>query len=344
MESHLALADLAKYPFLGEAGGYVRRLGLNIEELGKEEYSSILERARQRVLEAMKTRKVSAVLDNPEVELLSFPLALAMVRATGLDHVASRYAFAEPMRVERLLQEEKPSTLAQFFRMALNVELEQVPDGQPYAFKINFAEYLTRATRLHEPEWMLINRRLENGRVFLSTANLVRLIREEIRRLIYERLKSLSLPKLPYRMEQLVQEIASISPPPRRLEDLSMVTPDKYPPCILHALDVMKKGENLPHFGRFLLTTYLLRIGKTVDDVIALFPRVPDFSERITRYQVEHIAGLRGGKVKYNVPSCKTAVAHNFCFADNVFCPTITNPVQYGSRSPALKKKAKADG
>ncbi len=345
MSVQLALADLAKYPFLSEAGKYVKDLDIGIEDLGQDDYASVVDRARQRVVEAIEHRRVSEEFSNPEVELLSFPLAMAMVKSTGLEHLASRYALSEALRVERLLENEKSGIVAYVFRNALNVELSEVSTGiQGRAFSIPFTAFLGRSTAFHEPEWSLVNRRLQGGRVYLNTRDLVRLIREEIRGLVHERIRSLAVPKLPDRIQQVVQEVASLTPLPRRIEDITPTSPDKYPPCVRHCLDMLKKGENLPHFARFLMTTYLLNIGKTVDDVIALYPRVPDFNERITRYQVEHLAGLRGGRVKYRVPSCKNAVLHSFCFKDSVYCPFIRNPIQYGRRPFPIKKKAKRGG
>jgi DNA primase large subunit (EC 2.7.7.-) len=63
------------------------------------------------------------------------------------------------------------------------------------------------------------------------------------------------------------------------------------PPCMASILESLKRGENLPHVARFAITAYLLRQGWDVDRIVDLFRSAPDFNERITRYQVQHIAG-----------------------------------------------------
>ncbi|MBI4257771.1 MAG: hypothetical protein HY619_02345 [Thaumarchaeota archaeon] len=342
MNIQLAEADLAKYPFLSQAGEQAKVYDLDITELGPDQYSLVAERAKERVVDTIRKRKVEANLDNPGVELLSFPLAMAIVKATKLEHLAFYFALAEALRVESLLvKEDNANLIADVFQNVAKVKLIKTYDDEKTSFAINFAEYLKRATQFHEPEWNLINRPVSNGLVYLAKHHLVRLIRAETQRMIYQRLKSLTITKIPPQLEAFAQEIALKNPPPPKVEDIISISPERYPPCVKHALDMLKNGQDPPHFARFLMTTYLLNIGKSVDDVITLFPRAADFNERITRYQVEHLAGLKGGKVKYSVPSCKTVVSHSFCFRDNIYCPRITNPIWYGRTSPVVKKVKK---
>jgi DNA primase large subunit len=103
------------------------------------------------------------------------------------------------------------------------------------------------------------------------------------------------------------------------------------PPCVKHALDVMDKGENLPHSARLMLATYMLAVGKPVDEIVAMFQNAPDFNEKITRYQVEHLAGTKGSRTKYSVPSCEKLRNENLCFATQD-CAGIINPIQFGRK------------
>lgn len=330
---------LAKYPFLQEAGVYIRSLQFDISELTKPENAKVVQRAKERVLEAIKKAKVSKEIINIEIEILSFPLALVFVRATGLEHLMSRYAFAEAMRVESLLEKEKTSTVALIFCRVTGVNPEVIY-AKSFEFRIPVTEYLKRATYFHTPEWKLVNRIVENGNVHVRKSELVRLIREEIKNLIHNRLHALSSFKTPQDFRPIVEELVRSSPTPTNIVEEITVTPDKYPPCLVRALDLLQTGQNVPHYGRFLMTTFLLSIGKSVSDIIQLYPKVPDFNERITRYQVEHIAGLRGGRTKYRVPSCRTLATHNFCFRTQA-CGTIINPLQFARQKPEEKKVKK---
>jgi hypothetical protein len=102
--------------------------------------------------------------------------------------------------------------------------------------------------------------------------------------------------------------------------------------CMKEALRLLENGSNVPHYGRFLMATYLLAVGKTVEEIMSIFPKSPDFKKSVTQYQIEHIAGMKGGHTKYTVPSCRTLQTHSFCFKDPVKCYEISSPLQYPSK------------
>ena len=326
--------DLAKYTFLPQAGDFIRAQGISITEIGNPEYGKVLARAEERIQEAIKSGKVSDRCDaNREVEIMSFPVSLMLVKATKLDHLVSRYALAEALRVESLLNQERNDRIIEdIFSGFLGIALEHSTlQGFP-KFRIPIADYVKRGGEFHKPEWKLVNRIVQNGKVYLSQHDLTRLIREEIRLLIMERLKAISAPKLPDSLDSIVKQIIQATPTPRSAYTIINVQPENYPPCVRQALALLEKGENVPHYGRFLMATYLLAAGKSVDDIMALFPKAPDFKASITKYQVEHIAGMKGGRTRYSVPSCQTLQTHSFCFKDPIKCYDIRSPLQYPSR------------
>mgnify|MGYP001565121706 FL=1 len=334
----LGIEDLAKYPFLEAAGEYVRRRGLSLDDISQPDFNEVIERAKSRVLQAIMRHEVSAEVGggeiSPEVELLSFPVALMLVKATDMNHLISRYSHAEALRVERLLKDEREELVVQIFRNVLKIDLSPVNVNYIFKhldYKIPMMEYLKRSTKFHEPQWKLINKTVHQGYVYLNTKELVSLIRQEIDYIIRRRLTDLVLPRLPENIEKIVREISTFSPPLPKVHEQVIITPDRYSPCVTMALNMLQKGENLPHSARFLLTTYFVSMGKTVDDIVTLYLRSPDFNERITRYQVEHISGLRGGRVKYRCPSCRTMATHSFCFKTEE-CDDIKNPLQFGLR------------
>lgn len=338
--------DLAKYTFLPQAGDFIRSQGISISDLASNDYQKVVRRAEQRVLEAIKDAKISQDISDREIEIMSFPVALMLVKSTNLEHVMSRYALAEAIRVEQFLKKERNGKIIEeLFKTSLGLELEHnnqnpsLPD-----FKIPLEEYLRRATEFHKTEWKLVNRLVGDGKVFLIQDDLIRLIREEIRIMIMARLKEIKVSKLPENLQEVVKEIIRAAPPPPQSPyTIIHIAPENYPPCVRKAMDMLDKGENVPHYGRFLMATYLLSVGKSVDDIVALFPKAPDFKQNVTRYQVEHLAGLKGGRTRYRVPSCKTLQTHQFCFMDPIKCYQISNPLQYPSRRSPELARASAD-
>jgi len=77
------------------------------------------------------------------------------------------------------------------------------------------------------------------------------------------------------------------------------------------------------------LASFLLNIGTGEEEIVKLFKPATDFSERMTRYQVEHIGGKRGGRTKYTCPMCTTLKTHGVCYKPDEICATIRNPLSY---------------
>jgi len=257
-----------------------------------------------------------------------------LVRSTKLDHIMERYALAEAIRVEGILKQEKNDRVIEdIFTNFLGIKLERSTDPRYPRFRISLQDYVKRAVHFHKPEWKLVNRLVQNGKVYVTQQDLIRLIREEIHEIIMQRLGRVNIPKLPPNLDEVVKRlIVSAPPPPRSTYSIVNVKPEDFPPCVKEALNLLEKGQNVPHYGRFLMATYLLAVGKTVDDIMALFPKAPDFKASVTKYQVEHIAGIKGNKTRYSVPSCKTLQTHSFCFKDPIKCYEIASPLQFPSR------------
>jgi len=97
------------------------------------------------------------------------------------------------------------------------------------------------------------------------------------------------------------------------------------PPCIEKLIQDLQHGENLPHFARFALAAFLVNAGWSVDQIVDLFRNAPDFDEKVTRYQVEHIAGKRGGGRRYVPPACERMRQEGLCVAN---CG-ISNPIEW---------------
>ena len=163
--------------------------------------------------------------------------------------------------------------------------------------------------------------------VYLSSDETVRLIRKELSEFINTRIQAVNVTSVPDAFEKPVEELASLA---KKFSE-AVTFSGEYPPCVKHAIEVLDKGENLPHSGRFLLATYLLAKGQTVDQIAPLFKNAPDYNERITKYQLEHISGDSGKGTKYQCPSCDKLKSENLCFATEQ-CNGIINPVQFGKR------------
>lgn len=334
MPIRLGTGDLARYPFLNEAGEYLRQSGFGWEELDRPDMKDIIERAADRIRTGVDGR-VYDKLDRYETEIITFLVTLIMVKSIGMEPALKKYALAEARRAEKFLTEDlkkqneaqKRALFEKIFYDLFGLAIDVTEDGR--LFKVKAADYLMRSSHFHEQEWKMINRLVSKGQVYLDADETVRLVRSELAVLITSRVHAMSLPPaLPQAIREKADELRAALAP--RYEYRAHAVTE-YPPCVKHALEVMGKGENLPHSARLMLATYMLAIGKSKNEIVEMFKNAPDYNERITRYQVEHLAGTKGSRTKYSVPSCDKLRTENLCFATSD-CAGIINPVQFGRR------------
>ncbi|MDH3824054.1 MAG: DNA primase, partial [Nitrosopumilus sp.] len=242
-----------------------------------------------------------------------------------------RFALAEARRAEKFLEkdlatisdESKKQLAIRVINDLFSVQVEKLDDY----FVIPISDYLKHSINFHEREWKLINRHVENGRVFLTPHETVRLIRKELGTYINSKIINAKTPTMISGFEDSVNKLVLLS---KKFITFT-VTTGEYPPCIKHAIEVLEKGENLPHSGRFMLATFLLSKGQSVEQIAPLFKNAPDYNERVTLYQLNHLAGSSGSGTQYSCPSCQKLKTQNLCFATSE-CDNIINPLQFGKK------------
>lgn len=236
---------------------------------------------------------------------------------------------------------------------------KQIVTKTCYRYRIRFTDYINMAkTLLTEENWRIISHPILKGYVYIDRKDkVVRLVIEYFRNMLLTKLRSLQnncehIKKLidSASLSELIRNVfgvysnmhatVTINNDSRNsletltksyfesvnsVEELYKASSKFFPPCIKEILEILIKGENLSHHQRFALATFLINIGVPQDVIVDLFRRSPDFNEKITRYQIEHLAGLRGSRKRYLTYSCNTMKALGMCKWE---C-NLKNPVQY---------------
>jgi DNA primase large subunit len=295
----------------------------------------IINRAVEK-LEKELQGKIYSNLDEYEIEIMTFLVSLLLIKSIGLEEVSKKCSLFEAMRVERFLStdlsierssQKKKLLVQKIFQELFNINIDF--NSTSSICKLSIPDYLLRASQMYEQEWKLINRSVKDGYVYLDTDEAVRLIRNELSNLIYTRVKNMKVYEVPILIKSKADELRKKYSGRYVYRNQFKIL--EYPPCIKHAMEIINKGENLPHSARFMLATYMLAIGKTEEEVIEIFKNSPDYNEKITRYQVEHLAGKKGSHIKYSVPSCDRLRSEDLCFAVKE-CENLINPIQFGRR------------
>ena len=332
--------EIAKYPFLADAGQYLKDQGFSLEQFGTDpDLKQLISKAYERILTAADGKIYKSDLDGDHVskeaalprEVFSFLLAIVLLKLSGMHTLIKRFSLAEARRAEKYLEkdlanisDESKNQLA--IRVIDDLFSVQVEKSDDY-FVIPVSDYLKHSINFHEREWKLINRHVENGQVFLSPHETVRLIRKELGTYINSKIINAKTPTMIPGFEDSVNKLVLLS---KKFVTYT-VTTGEYPPCIKHAIDILEKGENLPHSGRFMLATFLLSKGQTIQQIAPLFKNAPDYNGRVTLYQLNHLAGTSGSGTQYSCPSCEKLKTQSLCFATSE-CDNIINPLQFGRK------------
>lgn len=328
-------------PFVPKAQEYIALKGFTLKDLDKEYFKPILKKAYQRIRSAIMRGIVEGEINDIDVEILSYSVAIAILAYINDKRLSMRFAIAEARRVGAELKKESDTKLLEIAKsLSWDVrKIEHIVGNELYTFAIHFCDYLS-VPPPNDPYWKLVNRALVNGYVLIRKQELARLIEEYVRHYVYNKVVSVGKFNPPEALINVVKEITKLwsRRQPKGEEGISGKG-GRFPPCMRVLLESLKNGENLSHMERFALTTFLINIGYEIDDIIELFRRVPDFNEKITRYQVEHLAGLRGSKKRYLPPSCRTMKTFNLCPGGDDLCRKIRNPLSYYKLSSRRKMR-----
>ena len=339
--------DLAKYPFLKETAEYIRPLNLQISDLTTSGMEQILKRAEERVREAITLTRVTRDTRSLGTEIPSYPVALLLVAATENSFIRKRYALAEAKQASSDLAFENPDkvfSIAESFRWKITHSKDS---RLPHGFVLHFTDYLRNPSQLSaDGKWKLINRIMVDGYVYLNQADVVRLLQEEIRKTIENRLASTELSKLPPEIVEVADRLKALAVEVIGTSEMEgfpkVIVQEAFPPCINALYDAASKSRHLSHVGRFTLTSFLLNIGMSPETLTELFKSFSDFNERLTRYQVEHIAGSRGSGTRYTPPNCETLQTHGVCLNRDDICRGARNPLIYYKRKQTRAERSES--
>lgn len=338
----LTKEDLAKYPFLDQSAAFIAGYNLTLSDLTAPAYSGVVDRAVERVRRSIEGGAGAATLNlgDTETEILSYPLALALVYASGARWLVNRFATSEAKRCEELLKMEAAPKLAEIAKSSFGwkVDLEDLRlEWERLTFRLGLADYLEVAPQFHSPSWKLTNKYVDKGYVFLDTKDFSRLLAENLKLRIIrksgeEEAKNFELPAA---LQPHLSGILGLLEGKKELYEDEFpegVVDEARPPCIVAIANDLRAGKSLSHMARFAITTFMLNVGESVDGVLKLFSNVADFDEGKARYQVEHIAGMTGSRTKYAPPKCEVLRSFGLCVEPDKLCATVSHPLNYYKR------------
>ena len=328
---------MMEFPFLQQMREYIGSFGIRLEDFADPSMSKLVERAVSRVEQALVhgIRTTYGMSMKPsEEEILSYPLSIALVAMLDDSYATRRFATVEAERYAKLFEKIDPGNVRDvlYFVAKEILQMDVVLSNPPYEFKVYFVDYLRYSVKLNEPRFKLVNRILDRGYVFLRRPEMMTIIKNALEEYIEERLRSIGRIPTPDFLKPYVDRLRNVLETRRWKETEQTITKiplESWPPCMQALRQKLLAGEHVSHFGNFTLASFLVSIGWETEQILQLYAQRGDFDERIARYQIEHIAGKRGGGTKYTTPSCRTIQTHGLCIENGRLCGGIKNPLQY---------------
>ena len=339
----ITIEDYAKYPFLKQASTQIQQLDLTIQNLVEDRF--VLERAEKRVESAILDLTIGELEIDKKKEISSFAASLILAIATKKPWIKKRYALAVAKTayshlLSPLTSKAKIAAIAKDFDWDITEGKEAYKD-----FAIGFTFYLKNAAHMHGSEWKLVNQIFGNGRVYLNKDKTARLLQEEIKNRIEKRLDIADLKNLPEDINIISNKLAELAQEIMGQETEEMpktVSQGAFPPCINALYAEAAQAHHLSHIGRFTLTSFLLNIGMSPEAVNEMYKTFSDYNERLTRYQIEHIAGERGSATRYIPPQCSVLKTHGVCKNRDELCQRIYHPLKYYLRKQKTQNSGQA--
>ena len=313
-----------RFPFTKAAKGIVEEEGVSLEQLPE----AVIERAVLMVEHAAAGKKYAFEARNSELllqETLAFPVAKIFVSFAKDRILYERFALLFSEAAFRYLNSEKDKGKA---AVALGTELSLHFDfGAEAGFLVSVPLLEFLGIRFSDPLLKLVNQSVSRGKVFLDLNGFTRFLKA----VVFERILS----SLPVPVDGLPKNLADVALRFRqnlRAKQIKQfrevfkgkVNADAFPACVASMYSQLLEGKNVPHMARFILASFLNRVGMPKEQITALFKKAPNFKENVTRYQVDRIV-----KQNYTPASCDKIRAYGYC--PNADC-NVRNPLSFYRR------------
>ncbi len=297
------------------------------------ESQRIRHNAIQLIMEAMQDseeREITTVED-----LKCLPVSLWILRR-----------FDESILTARVINHSRD--ILEQFLSSPKVPPEYVPDyGRIYdayveydelrsLFKISIGQFVAHSPRLSGYRYRLVYQSVRGGFVYCDREVAVKIIREAFVKKVFsifdklpeDESYSVTAP-LGERVDDLYETFLKSGI--KHSIDLGDVDATLFPPCIKEYISQMRDGVNLPHMARFTLVSFLHKVGMDSKGIIELFKTAPDFNEKMTTYQVNHVTG-EISSTEYSPPKCSVLRSNHLCYwGDDPLCHRewLRHPMQY---------------
>jgi DNA primase large subunit len=289
--------------------------------------------ARRFITEALRKdgeRTITTLQD-----IAAFPVTAWILKALDINILTTRVVNLTRDILESELRSRKTSTEDVFsYATALGV-YSSIDEGTG-DFLMPVWQFIVLNTRISGPRYRLVNQAVSQGRVICSRDLMCKLIREAFVSKTFEYLSTIDRAEAQQILSgagDLIQSLRELIEKTGLTKEVSLgsVESSIFPPCIKEYISQMQDGVNLPHMARFTLVSFLHKIGMDKENIMGLFRTAPDYNEKFTSYQVNHVIG-ETSSTEYSPPKCTVLQSNHLCYkGEDPVCNSawLKHPIQY---------------
>ena len=322
---------LGRYPFLKDyALQYLRDKKIDMDDLLKSRaYEEEREIAFNNIYACLKNE--SGMFKDWETRFLSYLISKIFLSSLGDDMITGRYANFERDILETNMQEdlvdisEDSMKTIREISSELGISLDIEEENNRLFFTIPFTQYIHYSGALGE-KYKLLYQKLRNGHIWIERrrdlkdeTNILRKIlreafvvkfKKEVEESEVSKDVKLLFKEKMEKVKQYKSEILS-----KYKNDIGKIESEYLPPCIKSIIANVQNGVNIGHEARFSMVAFLHHAGMNNEEILSIFSSAPDFNEKLTRYQVDHITGKSSG-TEYSTPDCRYMEVSGLCVKD----------------------------
>ncbi|MBU0636414.1 hypothetical protein KKE06_05295 [Candidatus Micrarchaeota archaeon] len=332
MFSNSELVFAQHYPFSSSAKQVLKKQAFELNQTPE----GVIGRAALMLSAAAKGKSYvqEHLVHSPDLlvqEIQAFPIAKILVSAIDRPDLWDRFAELVANNTFFYLTNAK-NRRETLLELASDLKVKfELHNSELFLVRIPVDSFLQAGFK--EDFMKLVNQPIEKGLVFLPENDFARFLSEMAREKTRDSLP-VALPSIPKNLvevaRQLKEQLVHRQKKAFSFALAGKLDPNAFPPCIAKIYANLLEGKNVGHAARFNVATFLVAIGFAPGQIVELFKKTPNFNEKVTRYQVERIAGR--GKARYAPSSCAKIRSYNLCLAH---CP-VSHPLQFYERE--LKK------
>ncbi len=259
--------------------------------------------------------------------------ALSVIRAAGEKSLSSRFFIFMRDYFEYNLKGMSPDGIEDSLNR-IGLSVTYFPETGTYS--LPFQNYISNTKRLTGSPYRLVFQALEKGNISLRKEVAIKIGREAYLKMLqglHDRIPESLGTEISTRLNGIPETISYLykARSSKNSFELGAVDPELFPPCVNEFIKEMKDGVNLPHMARFTLVSFLHHVGMKNEDIIGLFETAPDYNERMTVYQVNHVSGETSG-TEYSPPKCSVLSSNHLCYkGEDTLCNQewLKHPLQY---------------